>query len=160
MGNRYLESDEFYLAGGEPHLGDAAIDEARAEQWADQYGEYGDRAYTEKGGDDFFDAKSRKQWARKLFKSIDGITYGTSVGGRTFRKAADALLDVHYPLDAESGPFVPFSAHIARCAEHIPSEFLDAPLVDVNPEGDLTRQDGKAVSEHIAAQLTSLSVST
>ena len=45
MGNRYLESDEFYLAGGEPHLGDAAIDEARAEQWADQYGEYGDRSY-------------------------------------------------------------------------------------------------------------------
>jgi len=123
-----------------------------------EYGEYGDRAYAEKGGDDFFDAKSRKQWARKLFKSIDGITYGTSVGGRTFRKAADALLDTHYPLDAETPPFVPFSAHIARCAEHIPSEFLDAPLVDVNPEGDLTRQDGKAVSEQITAQLTSLSV--
>jgi hypothetical protein len=45
MGERAIETDEFYLAGGEPHLGDDAIDQARAEQWADEYGDYADSDY-------------------------------------------------------------------------------------------------------------------
>lgn len=45
MGERYTETDEFYLAGGESHIGDDAIEQARAEQWADQYGEFGDSEY-------------------------------------------------------------------------------------------------------------------
>lgn len=45
IGTYYVESDEFYLEGGERHTGDAAIDEARAQLWTDEYGDYGDGDY-------------------------------------------------------------------------------------------------------------------
>ena len=42
IGERNVESDEFYLAGGEPHTGDAAIDEARYGDWMDEVDEFND----------------------------------------------------------------------------------------------------------------------
>ena len=40
IGDRTLESDEFYLSGGEPHTGDGALEAARQEQLLDQYDQY------------------------------------------------------------------------------------------------------------------------
>jgi len=42
MGERQLESDEFYLSGAEPHTGDAAIDQARYGQWMEEVDEFND----------------------------------------------------------------------------------------------------------------------
>ena len=42
IGERNVESDEFYLASGEPHTGDAAIDEARYGDWMDEVDEFND----------------------------------------------------------------------------------------------------------------------
>ncbi len=50
VSDRNLETDEFYLAGGEPHIGDGDIDRAREEQWADAYGEYADGDYDDPHG--------------------------------------------------------------------------------------------------------------
>jgi hypothetical protein len=42
VGGRAVETDEFYLAGGEMHSGDATLEAARQQQLLDQYAEYTD----------------------------------------------------------------------------------------------------------------------
>ena len=42
MGERFVESDEFYLSGGESHSGDELLEAARQEQLLNQYAEYAD----------------------------------------------------------------------------------------------------------------------
>ena len=52
MGERAVESDEFYLSGGEPHSGDGVLEAARQQQILDQYAEYTDEyndGYTPQG---------------------------------------------------------------------------------------------------------------
>lgn len=50
MGERSTETDEFYLAGGEPHIGDGVIEQARAEQWAQQHADFADEDYDDPYG--------------------------------------------------------------------------------------------------------------
>ncbi|MAC17974.1 MAG: hypothetical protein CMC97_06745 [Flavobacteriales bacterium] len=45
IGERALEADEFYLSGGEPHVGDDALEAARQQQLLNQYDQYAQSDY-------------------------------------------------------------------------------------------------------------------
>ena len=55
-GERSIETDEFYLAGGEPHSADAVLDAAREQMLMDQYGEYMADDYDDPYGSQYINA--------------------------------------------------------------------------------------------------------
>ena len=64
VGERYVETDEFYLAGGESHIGDEAIDEARYGQWMDEYDEYSDGEFDDPYAGQMIGASRSQLWNR------------------------------------------------------------------------------------------------
>lgn len=104
------------------------------------YGDYGDSVFAGLGSDVHY--KVRKSMARRLFKAVSAISYGTSTGSRAFHREADNhLLKRHYddyPANPEDDR--PWSVNFREFVEGIiDEEYLDDPLVNVNPEGDNTR---------------------
>ena len=82
IGERQLETDEFYLAGDEPHIGDAAIDEARYGQWMEEYDEYSDGEFDDPYAGQMIGASRSQLWNRYTpgwaggFNSGFGNPYG------------------------------------------------------------------------------------
>ena len=106
------------------------------------YGEFGDRALAEElaHADAAIYVRKRKAVARKLFKALGGVTYGTTTGARMFNRAGDVMLAARYdalPIDPEDDRA--FSVNLMECCvDAVRRRVLDAPLVDVNPEGENT----------------------
>ena len=56
IGERSTETDEFYLTGGEAHVGDMAIEAARQQMLLDQYDEYMAADYDDPYGGQYINA--------------------------------------------------------------------------------------------------------
>ena len=129
-------------------FGDAACEPALTRRSVIQrYGEFGDGVYAARGAD--IDVKSRKAVARKLFKAVSGVTFGTSTGAKMFHRAGDAMLAARYDaIPPDPSDDRPFSVNLMECCVDVmDAAVLDKPLVDVKPEGDQTfyvspREDG------------------
>lgn len=64
IGDRTTESDEFYLSGGEPHVGDDALEAARREQLLDQYDQYTQGDYDAPYGSPAAGGQNGQLWNR------------------------------------------------------------------------------------------------
>jgi hypothetical protein len=87
MGERQLESDEFYLSGAEPHTGDAAIDEARYGQWMEEVDEFNDADFDDPYAGNATGRSNSQLWNRYTPGWSNGLTsgFGTPYGyGNSF----------------------------------------------------------------------------
>ena len=74
IGDRQLESDEFYLAGGEPHTGDEAIDDARYGQWMDEVDEFNDGDFDDPYAGNYSGRSNSQLWNRYTPGWSSGLT--------------------------------------------------------------------------------------
>ncbi|MEC7113658.1 MAG: hypothetical protein VXW79_01730, partial [Bacteroidota bacterium] len=82
IGERSTETDEFYLMGGEAHVGDIAIEAARQQMLLDQYDEYMAGEYDDPYGSQYINAPhTRSQlWNRYTPGWSGGFSSGWGSG--------------------------------------------------------------------------------
>jgi len=129
-------------------FGEAAADPPLTRRaLAEIHGEYVDAEFA-KYSPDIMSAKFRKSLARRMFRAIDGITYGSDTGARAFHRAADAWLAREYDrFGTNPEDDRPYSESLANfIRETIDEETLDEPLINVPWEGKNTRRLARHLS--------------
>jgi len=104
------------------------------------FGEYVDGEFAKRPD---MPQKERKKRARRFFKAIHGITFGTRIGGRVFHRCGDRMFDEHFSENSDLS--VPFSVRLWDCAKAaMDPETWTAELRDINPEGENTHKPSRA----------------
>lgn len=114
IGERALESDEFYLSGGEPHVGDDALEAARQQQLLDQYDQYTQSDYDSPYAGPVGSGQNGQLWNRYT----GGFNSPYNSFGSGFGYSPYTSFGFGTPYGFSGSPYSPFNAGFGSTYGH------------------------------------------